>query len=76
MDPFWGGCDVPALIAELDKAKPKSLRVLIESPGGLVSYGLALFNDLSPGGSVTVWLSRLEAAGIVASAAVLPFSVG
>ena len=72
MDPFWGGCDVPALIAELDEANPKSLRVLIESPGGLVSYGLALFNDLARRQREGMAL-RTESAGIVASAAVLPF---
>ena len=67
-----GGCDVPGLIAELDEAKPDALRVLVESPGGLVSYGLALYSDLAARRREGMAL-RTEARGIVASAAVLPF---
>lgn len=72
MDDWWGGCDVRALIAEMDEAKPKALRLLIESPGGLVGDGLALYSDLAQRKREGMAL-RTEAVGIVASAAVLPF---
>lgn len=72
LDSWWGGANVPELIAELDKAQPMSLRVLIESPGGLVSDGLALYSDLRARAREGMGLST-EARGIVASAAVLPF---
>ena len=68
----WFGFDVRALIRELDAAAPASIHLLIESPGGFLSDGLALYNDLRArrrdGVAVTA-----EARGVVASAAVLPF---
>ena len=44
----WFGFDVRALIADLDEAAPKSIHLLIESPGCFLSDGLALYADLSP----------------------------
>ena len=71
LDWFWG-FDYRALIAELDDTEPKSIHLLIESPGGFLSDGLALYADLRArvreGVAVTA-----EARGVVASAAVLPF---
>ena len=68
----WFGFDVRALIAELDEASPDSIHLLIESPGGFLDDGLALYSDLRArardGATVTA-----EARGVVASAAVLPF---
>ena len=72
MDPFWGGCDVPSLIAELDEAKPARLKVLFDSPGGWVAYGFALYSDLTARRRAGMSLT-CEARGLVASAAVLPF---
>ncbi len=71
LDWFWG-FDVRALIADLDAAEPNSIHLLIESPGGFLSDGLALYADLRARlrGGVTV---TAEARGVVASAAVLPF---
>ena len=62
----------PQLIAELDNAKPKALKLLIDSPGGLVSFGFALYSDLVARQREGMSLVT-EARGIVASAAVLPF---
>ena len=72
MDPFWGGCNVPALIAELDEAKPSKLKVLVDSPGGWVAYGFSLYSDLMARRRAGMALT-CEARGLVASAAVLPF---
>jgi len=73
-DPFFG-FDVRDLINKLDDSDPKNIHVLIESPGGSLRDGLAIYNDLrarvSNGAEVTT-----EARGLVASAAVLPFLAG
>ena len=68
----WYGFDVRALIRELDEAKPQSIHLLIESPGGFLSDGLALYNDLRARARDGVAVTA-EARGVVASAAVLPF---
>ena len=69
---WFFGFDYRALIEEMDKIDPKSIHLLIESPGGFLSDGLALYSDLRArardGVSVTA-----EARGVVASAATLPF---
>ena len=72
MDPFNSKGSTPELIAELDAAKPTALRVLFDSPGGLVSYGFALYSDLIARKREGMALT-CEARGIVASAATLPF---
>ena len=75
LDP-WYGFDHTAFIKALDNAgEMKSLTVLIDSPGGSVWSGLALYRDLARrrADGVTV---RTEAAGLVASAATLPFIAG
>ena len=68
----WFGFDVRALIADLDDADPQSIHLLIESPGGFLSDGLALYNDLRGRARNGVTVTA-EARGVVASAAVLPF---
>ena len=68
----WFGFDVRALIADLDEADPQSIHLLIESPGGFLSDGLALYNDLRGRVKAGVTVTA-EARGVVASAAVLPF---
>ena len=68
----WFGFDVRALIADLDEADPQSIHLLIESPGGFLSDGLALYNDLRARARSGVTVTA-EARGVVASAAVLPF---
>lgn len=68
----WFGFDVRALIADLDEATPQSIHLLIESPGGFLSDGLALYNDLRGRACDGVTVTA-EARGVVASAAVLPF---
>ena len=69
---WFFGFDYRALIRDLDEAEPKSIRLLIESLGGFLSDGLALYANLRArvrdGVKVTA-----EARGVVASAAVLPF---
>ena len=66
------GFDVRALIADLDEADPQSIHLLIESPGGFLSDGLALYTDLRSRARAGVTVTA-EARGVVASAAVLPF---
>ena len=68
----WFGFDPHALISQLDEINPQKLEVLIESPGGYVDLGLAMYNDLRGRirDGVTV---RTEARGIVASAAAVTF---
>ena len=68
----WFGFDVRALITDLDEADPQSIHLLIESPGGFLSDGLALYNDLRGRVKAGVTVTA-EARGVVASAAVLPF---
>ena len=68
----WFGFDVRALISDLDEADPQSIHLLIESPGGFLSDGLALYNDLRARARSGVTVTA-EARGVVASAAVLPF---
>ena len=68
----WFGFDVRALISDLDEAAPQSIHLLIESPGGFLSDGLALYNDLRARARSGVTVTA-EARGVVASAAVLPF---
>ena len=68
----WFGFDVRALITDLDAADPQSIHLLIESPGGFLSDGLALYNDLRARARSGVTVTA-EVRGVVASAAVLPF---
>ena len=68
----WFGFDVRALISDLDEAAPQSIHLLIESPGGFLSDGVALYNDLRGRARAGVTVTA-EARGVVASAAVLPF---
>ena len=71
LDWFWG-FDYRALIEQLDEAEPTSVHLLIESPGGFLSDGLALYVDLRARAREGVTVTA-EARGVVASAAVLPF---
>ena len=71
MDGFFG-VSARDIIAELDDKKPKSIKLLIESPGGFVSEGLALYADLRARAEEGVKIAA-ESRGVVASAAVLPF---
>ena len=71
LDP-WFGIDVRDLIAELDKLQPTAITLLIESPGGLVADGLAIYSDLMRRAEAGVTITA-EARGVVASAAVLPY---
>ena len=70
------GADPRAIIAEWDKIKPEAITLLIESPGGFVSAGLALYADLMARVKDQGVEVRTEARGMVASAAVLPFLAG
>lgn len=68
IDDFFG-TDVRAIIARLDELSPEQIHLTIESPGGLLSDGMALFSDLRKRAqSAKV---KAEAAGVVASAAAL-----
>lgn len=66
------GADVRALIKELDRIDPQVLNLLIESPGGFLSDGLAIYNDLRARAGKGVKITA-TATGLVASAATLPF---
>ena len=69
------GFDAHGLIARLDELQPKKLTVLIESPGGNVFDGLALWNDFRARAEEGTEIVT-EARGGVASAAVLAFLAG
>lgn len=71
MDGFFG-CSAMDIIARLDKEKPKMVNLLIESPGGFVSEGIALYTDLRARAEEGVEV-KAECRGVVASAAVLPY---
>ena len=72
----WFGADPREIIAEWDKIKPEAITLLIESPGGFVTAGLALYTDLMARVKDQGVVVRTEARGMVASAAVLPFLAG
>ena len=67
------GVDVPEIIARLDELDPQEITLLIESPGGTVSAGLALYSDLMARQKDKGVVVKAEARGVVASSAVLPF---
>ena len=71
----WYGTSAEQVIRALDDAQPASIKVLIESPGGFVSEGLALYSDLRARSKAGVAVTT-ETRGVVASAAVLPFLAG
>ena len=71
IDDFYG-FDYRELISELDEAQPQAIHLMIESPGGYLSAGLALYSDLRARAREGVTVTA-EARGVIASAAVLPF---
>lgn len=75
MDRWWD-FDDKAFMRELDQqGEMSALRILVDSPGGSVWSGLALYRDLARRRAEGVTVST-EAAGLVASAATLPFVAG
>ena len=67
------GVNVRSLIRDLDEAEGMTkLNLLIESPGGFVSDGFALYSDLRARARNGLEIVA-ESRGLVASAAVLPF---
>ena len=71
IDPIFG-FDVRKLIGELDDAEPSKINLLVESPGGFMRDGQALYNDLRARMRDGVKVNA-EARGVVASAATLPY---
>ena len=71
----WWGFSVRALIQELDRREAKSIHLLINSPGGLLDDGMALYLDLRARVKDGVKVVT-ESRGLVASAAVLPYLAG
>lgn len=71
MDGFFG-ISAADVIAELDEKDPKEISLLIESPGGFVSEGVALYADIRARAKAGVKVEA-ESRGVVASAAVLPY---
>ena len=71
----WWGLDVRSIIRELDEREAKSIHLLIESPGGLLDDGIALYLDLRARARDGVKVIT-ESRGLVASAAVLPYLAG
>ena len=67
------GVDVDDIIKRLDEANPNEIVLLIESPGGTVSSGLALYSDLMSRQKDKGVVVKAEARGTVASSAILPF---
>ena len=71
MDGYWG-VSAERIIAKLDSLNATKIRLLIDSPGGLVSEGLSLYTDLNARMAKGTTIIT-EGRGLVASAAVLPF---
>ncbi len=71
----WFGASARDIIEVLDEHDPKEIMLLIESPGGFVHEGLALYSDLRARAEKDV-VVKAEARGVVASAAVLPYLAG
>lgn len=71
IDDFYG-FSVKDLIAKFDEENPRSIVMLIESPGGSFVDGLALHTEINRLRSEGVKV-RAEAVGLVASAATLPY---
>lgn len=76
----WWGVDVRNIASQIEEAKPKSLLILIESPGGYAFDGLFFYSALKrfcseDDGTGRSWGMQLsiEAQGLVASAATLPW---
>lgn len=78
----WWGLDVREVSSEIESKKPKKLLLIVDSPGGVATDGLALYTSLmryqqddeARGG----WGMKLntENGGLVASAATLPYLAG
>lgn len=68
----WYGVDVRKVIKDIDEADPKAIHLLVESPGGFLTDGIALYSELRARARDGVKVSS-ETRGLVASAAVLPF---
>lgn len=71
----WFGFDYRDFIDTLDKANPQKINLLIESPGGFLHEGLAVYSDLQARARDGVEINT-EARGLVASAAVFPYLTG
>ena len=71
LDGYYGASS-REIIAALDKFEPKSINLLIDSPGGFVTEGMSLYTDLRARAEEGVIISA-AARGLVASAAVLPY---
>lgn len=72
LDGGFFGVDAAEIVNELDESKAKAIKLLVDSPGGLVTEGLTLYSDLRARADAGVKVEA-EARGLVASAAVLPF---
>lgn len=71
----WFGTNVRDIIKQLDDTNPKSINVLIESPGGFAHDGIAMYVDLRTRADKGVAVTT-EARGLVASAASAIFMAG
>ena len=69
------GVDAQEIIADVRDAKPNQVRAFIDSPGGMVSVGVTLYNFFQQlrNDGVRVDTANL---GMVASAAIMPFLAG
>ena len=71
----WAFVDAEAVVSALDDLEPENLTVLINSPGGILTDGLALYEDLRARARDGMTLET-ETRGVVASAATLPYIAG
>ncbi len=71
----WWGVSAAMVARAMDEAAASAYKIIIDSPGGLMSEGLTLYTDLRArmdnGTKITT-----EGRGLVASAAVLPLLAG
>lgn len=69
----WFGVDVRAIQNDIEASNPSSLRLLIESPGGILNDGIAFYEFLRERAEEHNVQITAETRGLVASAAVLPY---
>lgn len=76
IDPYWDGVDVYEIIEILDRYDAQRVRLLINSPGGYMYDGLALYSELRRRVNESNITLVTEVVGIAASAAALIYLAG
>lgn len=76
LDGGWLGVSAADVIKKLDNSSATDILLLINSPGGFVDEGMALYSDLRARVRDKGATVRTESRGLVASAAIMPYLAG